>query len=356
MVVKKVVQQEASQKSAGRGARAKAGSAGPAVDVAAAQERDALADLMSADNPDLADPRWTKIAELSASQDEPRQPAGGPALRQRIRSVVPDHQARRIAGLGQLANAEPDTMTLHTRDAFRTFAGRHADSSGKKAFISGGQRYAATLKMIWYLSANDNPYADWILIRTYEALTAVRAHLTSVTQASAETIEVMKRKGLRFCVMSAPEPRVVSLRFRSPYGYATADLIVEFDYYARMIKTLIHKDQLSDAEGRAAIFKLEQKMRALFHTPIHWERCLMREDLLPLRREDFLPGADEAARARACAAIAVLGEVPRTVFTGVETPRHTLRRVRLTDEQLRLLREVRLSAVQDPASADTELL
>jgi len=77
MVVKKVVQQEASQKSAGRGARAKAGSAGPALDVAAAQERDALADLMSADNPDLADPRWTKIAELSASKTNRASQQGG---------------------------------------------------------------------------------------------------------------------------------------------------------------------------------------------------------------------------------------------------------------------------------------
>lgn len=359
MFVKKAGTPGASPKSAGRRARTQTLPAAADVPVAegvVAQERETLADLISAENPDPNDPRWSRLAELSACEDEPHPPLQGAVSGQRIPSVVPDYEARRIAGLGRLTDAEPDTMTLHTRDAFRAFTGRRADVTGKLAFIAGGQRYAATLKMIWYLSANDNPYADWILISTYDALKAVRDHLTAVTQARAEAIETMKRRGLTVCVMSARKPRIVSLNFRSPYGYATADLIVEFDYFARMIKTLIHKDQLSDAEGHAAIFELERKMRTLFHAPIRWEHRLLREDLLPLRREDFLPGADESARARAKAAIAAFGEVPRRVLTGVDTPRHTLRRVRFTDEQLRLLKEVQLSTVQESGAADTELL
>ena len=359
MGVKKAGPPGSSHKTAGRRARTQTLPAAPDAPTAngvAAQERETLADRISADNPDPNDPRSARLAELSAREDEPHPPPQGAVSGQRIRSVVPDYEARRIAGLGQLTDAEPDTMTLHTRDAFRAFTGRRADASGKLAFIAGGQRYAATLKMIWYLSANDNPYADWSLIRTYEALKAVRDHLAGVTQARAEAIEMMKHRGLTVSVMSARKPRIVSLQFRSPYGYATADLIVEFDYYARMVKTLVHKDQLSDAQGHAAVFELERKMRTLFHAPIQWEHCLLREDLLPLRREDFLPGADEAARARANAAIVALGEVPRRVFTGVDTPRHTLRRVRLTDEQLRLLREVQLSTVQESGAADAELL
>ena len=42
--------------------------------------------------------------------------------------------------------------------------GRQADAEGKVVPIAGGKRFAAVLKSIWYLSANDNPYADWILI------------------------------------------------------------------------------------------------------------------------------------------------------------------------------------------------
>ena len=70
--------------------------------------------------------------------------------------------------LGQLADETTDVMTLHTQDAFRMFTGRAADAQTQTFAIPGGRRFAAVLKSIWYLSANDNPYADWILIRVYQ--------------------------------------------------------------------------------------------------------------------------------------------------------------------------------------------
>ena len=79
--------------------------------------------------------------------------------------------------LGQLADETPDVMTLHTQDAFRMFTGRAADSQTKAPAIPGGRRFAAVLKSIWYLSANDNPYADWILIRVYQSLVTIRAQM-----------------------------------------------------------------------------------------------------------------------------------------------------------------------------------
>ena len=173
------------------------------------------------------------------------------------------------AQLGQLADATPDTMSLHTKDAYRIFTGRGADAAGKLPPIPGGRRFAAVLKSIWHLSANDNPYADWILIRMYEGLVAIRAHLNRVITAREEAIELLKRKGLSLAVMGSRSPKTVELGFRSPYGYATAEAIVEFDYYVRMIKTLIHKDRMSDDEGRAAIRELGRELRALFLDPNH---------------------------------------------------------------------------------------
>ena len=222
------------------------------------------------------------------------------------------------AQLGQLADATPDTMSLHTKDAYRIFTGRGADAAGKLPPIPGGRRFAAVLKSIWHLSANDNPYADWILIRMYEGLVAIRAHLSRVITAREEAIEILKRKGLSLAVMGSRSPKTVELGFRSPYGYATAEAIVEFDYYVRMIKTLIHKDRMSDDEGRAAIRELGRELRALFLEPIRWERHLLREELRPLSRSDFLPAADELAHQRVRAVVALFGEVPRKVFTGAQ--------------------------------------
>lgn len=260
------------------------------------------------------------------------------------------------AQLGQLADAIPDTMSLHTKDAYRIFTGRGADAAGKLPPIPGGRRFAAVLKSIWHLSANDNPYADWILIRMYESLVAIRAHLSRVITAREEAIEILKRKGLSLAVMGSRSPKTVELGFRSPYGYATAEAIVEFDYYVRMVKTLIHKDRMSDDEGRAAIREVGRELRALFLEPIRWERHLLREELRPLSRSDFLPGADALAHQRVRAVVALFGEVPRKVFTGAQAPRHTRRRVKLSEAELRLLEQASLTAVEDSQQSDTDLL
>ena len=321
-----------------------------------ASERDALADLMAGDNPDPNDPRWARLVELSVREEHLRQLKTARTLRQGAESVVPDHEAQKVVELGQLTDAEPDTMTLHTKDAFRLFTGRQANPEGEVMPIAGGKRFAAVLKSIWHLSGNDNPYADWILIRMYHGLTTVRSRLTEATQERTSSIELLKRKGLSFSVLQSRRPTTVELGFRSPYGYATVEAIADFDYYVRVVKTLVYKDRASDDEGRAAIQELARVLRALFNEPIRWERYLLREELRQLTRSDFLPGADAMAGKRVRAAVALFGEVPRKVFTGAEAPRHTRRRVKLTPAELALLERASLSVPDEPEQPDTELL
>lgn len=262
--------------------------------------------------------------------------------------------------LGRLADETPDVMTLHTRDAYRMFTGRTADPGSKVPAIPGGRRFATVLRAIWYLSANDNPYADWILIRIYERLSGIRAQMDQAIEAREAEFERLRRKGLSLSVLASRSPATVTLGFRSPYGYATAETIVEFDYHVRMVKTLVLKDRLSDEAGRAEIREVGRGLRALFLEPIRWERHLLREEMLPLSRRDFLPGADEAARQRVRAAVALFGEVPRKVFTGEEVPRHSQRRIKPTPAELRLMQQASLRADEEgsapPVATEGQLL
>jgi hypothetical protein len=161
----------------------------------------------------------------------------------------------------------------------------------------------------------------------------------------------LRSRGLSLSVLASSRPVTVELGFRSPYGYATAEAIVEFDYHVRLVQTLMLKDRLSDTAGREAIREIGRALRGLFLEPIRWERALMREEMLPLSRADFLPGANEAARLRVQAVVSLFGEVPRLVFTGDDAPRHTQRRVTPTAAELRLLREVALSSVAELLAA-----
>ena len=258
---------------------------------------------------------------------------------------------------GRLADQTPDAMTLHTREAWQMFAGRAADAAGKAPAIAGGRRFAAVLRSIWALSARDNPYADWILIRVYQRLVEIRAQMAWTIAAREAELERLRARGLSLSVLASSRPVTVELGFRSPYGYATAEAIVEFDYHVRLVQTLMLKDRLSDEAGRAAIREIGRGLRALFLEPIRWERALMREEMLSLARADFLPGADEAARLRVQAAVSLFGEVPRAVFTGDEAPRHTQRRVTPAAAELRLLREATLSPPAEPSPpAEGQLL
>ena len=251
--------------------------------------------------------------------------------------------SQEAAKLGRLGDETPDVMTLHTHDAYRMFTGRAADAQGQLPAIPGARRFAAVLKSIWHLSANDNPYADWILIRVTQTLKDLREQMAAATAAREIEFDALQRKGLRLSVLSSRSPANVALGFRSPYGYATAEAIVEFDYHVRMVKTLVLKDRLSDEDGRAAVRTIGRGLRALFLESIRWERQLLRDEMLPLSRRDFLLGADEAAQRRVRAAVALFGPVPRPVFTGQDTPRHTQRRAAPTPQELALLQQASLN-------------
>jgi integrating conjugative element protein (TIGR03761 family) len=248
------------------------------------------------------------------------------------------------AVVGRLDAEGLDAMTLHTLDAWRMFTGRAGDASARVPAISGGRRFAAVMRSVWTLSANDNPYADWILIRCYQQLAALRKQMDQAITAREAEFERLRQRGLNLSVLASRSPVTVSLGFRSPYGYAVAEAMVAFDYHVRMVRTLVLKDRMSDEEGRSAIRAIGRGLRALFLEPIRWERILMGEAMLPLSRQDFLGGTDADARLRVQMAVKHFGELPREVYTGEIVPRHSQRRARPTAVELRLLREASLTA------------
>jgi hypothetical protein len=120
-------------------------------------------------------------------------------------AMLPASASPSQASVGQLADETPDVMTLHTQDAYRMFTGRVADAQTQAPAIPGGRRFAAVLKSIWYLSANDNPYADWILIRVYQSLVAIRAQMAQAIAGREAEFEALRRKGLEPVRVAFPQ-------------------------------------------------------------------------------------------------------------------------------------------------------
>ena len=303
-------------------------------------ERANLKDMLDADEPDPLDPRWSRLAELEQREERLRQMHSADRLRSQADSIVPDHHALALSRLGTLVTDKPDTMTLHTKDAYRLFMGRSAGPDKDRHPIVGARRAAAILRSFYYLSEKDNPYADWMLVRTTVAVEALRQTLAHKQGEITQAIEALARKGLKYGILCSAAPKAVDLGFRTPYGYALAELMVEIDYTVRMIKTLQAKNQLTGIRAKLEVYQLLRTARGLFADLVRPERVLMNKDMQALSRTDWLPSADDLAKKRVAAAAQLLGPVPKDVFIATLQPAHTRRRMHLSQQELRLLQEV----------------
>jgi len=134
------------------------------------------------------------------------------------------------------------------------------------------------------------------------------------------------------------------------------DLILDLDWYARVVKTMVQKNRLGDIEGKEDegkedLYQMTKRIRALFESTLPYQKYLLREELRLLSRSDFLPGASDEARKRVEAAIGIFGAVPQPIFTGEVRPRHSRRRADVSEAEMRLLVDVAQGKV-DTAGSD----
>ncbi|MFT3819795.1 MAG: TIGR03761 family integrating conjugative element protein [Rubrivivax sp.] len=258
--------------------------------------------------------------------------------------------------LGNLTDEEQDTMALHTRESSRLFMGRIVEPGKTGYGQSGAKKVGAALRAIWYLSGNDNPYADFALLEANDRIDELRRGMEASILGMETSLGQLQRRGLTYSILRADPPATVNLGFRSPYGYSVVLLVSTYDYFVRVVKTMVRKDLMSDRDGYATIFERTRACRSIFERVIYFQRYLTREGMLPLSRGDWLPTAGEDAKKRLAAAVGIFGELPREVFNGQLMPRHSRRRLDLSDEELRLLDEVPLAGPDAQLEAATESL
>lgn len=321
-------------------------------------EYEALKDILDADDPSTftLDPRWPRVQEYWDRAEELERESASYQVRRGADELINNAETDQGRLIGGLVDDEQDQMTIHTREAFQVFTGRARDPKGQIPAIVGGRRAAASLRALWYLSGNDNPYADWALVVTDEMAHDVRNKIRTATARFEGMLAKLAQRGLSYSVLRSRQPAAVELGFKSPYGYTVASLIVEYDFCSRLIKTLVRKDQLSDDEGQNELRQLRRQVRSLFEQPCRYERYLMRSEMKDLSRRDFLPIADEEGKKRVQAAHALFGEVPRDIFVGENKPRHSKRHLTLSPQELKLLEQVVFSNDESVAVTNSDSL
>lgn len=299
----------------------------------------ALAEVMA--SPDAeASPQYPRIVELERRQALMAKATQAYEYRNRAEPAIEDREAHNFSQLGNLVDDEEDSMLVHTLHAHRLYMGRAPSPDGKLYGIPGGRNQASALRVLWLLSADDNPYAEWALLLHEQSQKRLLAQLTQGCDEFKGRIKALAERGMSIKLQVSAQPAKITLNYRSPYSYAVSELILEYDLFVRYAQTMSRKNQISDDKARQRIQEVTRPIRASWIEIARFERYLVAPEMRKLSRSDFLPNADEHARKRAQAASQLFAGIPAQVFDGTLSPEHSRRRARLSDQDRALLRSI----------------
>lgn len=270
--------------------------------------------------------------------------------------AVTRSEVKAYRALGGFSNAddEGDSVVIHTREAFQLFIGRAADPDNSKAArIISFKKVGAAYRLLWNLSSNNNPYADWALVGLSDQRDQLQLELSKSVQDLEHTLsELQQRRGMKFSVARNNEPQSLPIRFKSPYAYALVETLAEFDYLVRLVRTLVFKARLTPPLADQLIRDHMRLFRGHFNEVKKFEKFLGEPDLLLLTRNDFLPTADDVARKRVSKCIDLFGEVPRSIFRMEQVPPFKAQRTDLSEAEKAMLQKVSTGVSDEMDHAD----
>ncbi|MEA3275562.1 MAG: TIGR03761 family integrating conjugative element protein [Pseudomonadota bacterium] len=212
--------------------------------------------------------------------------------------VVPDEDTARAAGPGALQGQA--WLTLQTHHAQRLIRGRPA-AAGKPAII-GLFGFADRLRGIWQGARQDDPYADWWLLKIHDALEAVE-HLIQVERVTLSD-RLASLPALEVTVATSRKPFRTPLRFANPYAFRGARLLADYDEVARGVLTARHVGLVEGGDAERLLGCCAGKIRGLFCLPQGYR-------FLGVDRSALAQGTAKAEQARKA-----MGEVPEDVLSG----------------------------------------
>lgn len=230
-------------------------------------------------------------------------------------------EARTMLSVGSL-DSDDDYMLVHTRQALRLFIGRGRDPEGKLARIPGAKNVGSALRNLWQLSGQDNPYADWMLILSEFEIDDLMKQLGQAVAEARGRIKTLGAAGMHLSIMKSREPAKVTLGFRSPYGFLISRLVMDFDLYVRVVKTLAGRDLISSEKERELLNARLRPMRAFFDRVLRNQNVLQVPAYAALTRADVLDPKSKDIKDRVQALAEIWPGLPAEVLERRKLPKH----------------------------------
>lgn len=159
--------------------------------------------------------------------------------------------------------------------------------------------FADATRDIWRGAQEDDPYADWYLLRIEQRLQRSGATLETL---KFEIRELAGDSQLEWTAAQSTEPARVQLRFATPYAYRGAHLLADFDRVARLVLTSGYLGILTGEAADGLVNRGGRAVRSAFDAVNGYRR-------FDVDRDAILSGTAVAQRARAA-----MGEVPAEVL------------------------------------------
>ena len=206
-------------------------------------------------------------------------------------------------------------LTVQTRQAQRLIRGRNG--SEEKPAIVGLVGFADRLRLIWQAARNDDPYADWWLIRIHEAIEQAR-EIVSQSQSEIDK-KLAQSPSIEVRVAASLRPYRIPLQFANPYAYQGAHLIGEYDTLVRTLLSGCHVGLLDRASTEQAVQLGGRRIRGVFVLPQGYR--FLGIDRASVRRQD-----EKAQRAQA-----LMGDLPKAVLSGEQQAPEVPRKLRFPE-------------------------
>jgi integrating conjugative element protein (TIGR03761 family) len=154
-------------------------------------------------------------------------------------------------------------ITLHTRIAQSLF--HYSWQPGKLGLL----QFAKTMTTVWYAARQGDPYAEWYLLKTYDALFYAREKIKQAEQKLEQYFA--DSRGIKINLPVSNHPVCYPLRFSTPFGFMGAALLANMDYVFRQILTL---ERMGIAVGDRAysVPSITGYMQKAFAVPRQWQR------------------------------------------------------------------------------------
>jgi len=191
-------------------------------------------------------------------------------------------------------------LTIQTRQAQQFIRGRKGTAD--KPAIIGLTGFADRLRVIWLAARNDDPYADWWLIKIHKAIDSSSTYIRDWQSELDSQLDQVT--GLEVTIAGSQKPCRVPLQFANPYAYQAARLLSEYDTLVRTVLTARHIGLQNNEVSEGLLRLCGRKIRSTFVIPQGYR-------FLQIDRTTLSQGGEKSINARKA-----MGEVPKDILSG----------------------------------------